>query len=299
MIGTVGFIGLGIMGKPMARNLLKAGFDLVVYDIREEPVKELSALGAKAATSSREVGARAETVITMLPASADVEAVATGPGSLIEAMAPGSTLIDMSTIEPPVTRRVSAALAARKIEMLDAPVSRGEPAAIAGSLVIMVGGNQSVYEAHLPLLKGMGTDIFYCGASGTGSVVKLVNNLLIGIISQAISEAVVFGVKGGATLETILEVIGASSGNSWLLQNFFVNKAFKGDFEAGFMVELMHKDLGLILSTASALGVPLFHGALSREQFGVLKAKGLGKKDFTAAITLVEQAAGITVRSAS
>lgn len=299
MAQTVGFIGLGIMGKPMVKNLLKAGFDLSVHDLREEPVKELMRCGATPAASPREVGARAETVITMLPASSDVEAVATGAGGLMEGMKEGATLIDMSTIEPPVTRRIARALAARGIEMLDAPVSRGEPAAVSGTLVIMVGGKPAVYEAHLPILKAMGTDIFYCGESGMGEVVKLVNNLLIGIISCAIAEAMVFGVKAGAKLETIKQVIGASSGNSWLLQNFFADKAFRGDFEPGFMIDLMHKDLGLVLATAAQLGVPLFHGSLSREIFGLLKAKGRGKMDFTAAITLVEEAAGIKVRSSS
>jgi 2-hydroxymethylglutarate dehydrogenase len=182
--------------------------------------------------------------------------------------------------------------------MLDAPVSRGEPAARDGTLVIMVGGRPEVFERCRPLLGAMGTDIIYCGENGLGSAAKLVNNIMIGIIAGAIAEATVFGVKAGLTVEKILEVVGASSGNSWLLQNFFKRKAFVGDLSPGFKTALMHKDLGLALSAGSSLGVPLMLTAVSHQLYGLARQDGLDDADFTAILALAERSAGVRARLA-
>jgi 3-hydroxyisobutyrate dehydrogenase len=297
MRDQIGFIGLGTMGHHMARNILRAGYSLRVYDIKPDRVEPLAALGATKCGSVKDVATGCQAVITMLPSSVDVEGVALGADGLATAMAVGSTFIDMSTIDPLVSRRVAAALAERGIEMLDAPVSRGEPAAREGTLVIMVGGKREVFNQWRPLLESMGTDIFYCGENGVGAAVKLVNNIIIGAAACAISEAVAFGVKAGASLETILEVVGVSSGNSWLLQNFFTKKAFVGDLAPGFRVDLMQKDLGLALAASARLDVPLFMSALAFQLYGLVKQKGMGETDFTSGILqLVESAARTRVR---
>jgi 3-hydroxyisobutyrate dehydrogenase len=293
---SVGFIGLGTMGRHMARNIGKAGYEVHAYDIVPGRVREIEASGARPCGSVREVGERAGVVVTMLPSSPDVEEVVLGEGALIGSLRPGSTLIDMSTIDPMVTKRIAAALSKAGLQMLDAPVSRGEPAARDGTLVIMVGGRPAVFERWRPLLATMGTEIFYCGESGLGSAAKLVNNMMVGTIAGIIAEATVFGVKAGLTLEKILEVVGASSGNSWLLQNFFRKKAFAGDLAPGFKLALMHKDLGLALSAGASLGVPLMLTALSHQLYGLLKEEGLGDADFTGILALAERVAGVRAR---
>lgn len=292
----VGFIGLGMMGKPMARNLLKAGLELTVYDIIDEPVEELIAVGAKRGSSPAKVAEQSNIIIMILPTSSDVEEVVMGPQGVLCGLKAGSVLIDMSTIDPNTTLKVGAAISTKGGKMLDAPVSRGQPAAIAGTLSIMVGGDAEVLEECRPILQALGSDIFHCGRLGTGEVVKLVNNVMIGIFVPAISEALVFGLKAGAKLETILQVIRASSANNWLLDNFFPSKVFQGNFEPGFSINLMHKDLGLAIAAADRLAVPLPLAALSRQLYGVARSLGRGGKDFTAIITALEELTGVKAR---
>lgn len=296
MADSVGFIGLGTMGQHMARNIRAAGYELHAYDVVPERVQALEAAGARACGSVREVGERAGVVVTMLPSSPDVEEVVLGEGALIGSMRRGATLIDMSTIDPVVTKRIARELAKAGLEMLDAPVSRGEPAAREGTLVIMVGGRPEAFERWRPLLATMGSDIFYCGENGLGAAAKLVNNIMIGTIAGVIAEATVFGVKAGLTVEKVLEVIGASSGNSWLLQNFYRKKAFAGDLSPGFKIALMHKDLGLALSAGDALGVPLALTALSHQLYGILKQEGMADADFTGILALMERVAKVQAR---
>lgn len=294
----VGFIGLGTMGQHMARNIQKAGYEVHAYDIIPERIGRIESAGIHACGSVREVGERAEVVVTVLTSSPDVEEVVLGEGALVGSLKRGSTLIDMSTIDPVVTKRIAGDLGKAGMEMLDAPVSRGEPAARDGTLVIMVGGRREIFDRWRPLLATMGTDIFYCGENGLGSAAKLVNNIMIGTIAGVIAEACVFGVKAGLSLEKILEVVGASSGNSWLLQNFFRKKAFAGDLTPGFKIGLMHKDLGLALSAGASLGVPLTLTSLTHQLYGILKQEGMAEADFTGVLALMERIANVQVRLA-
>lgn len=294
----LGFIGLGAMGKPMARNLLAAGYPLAVYDVRPEPVQELGALGAEAGRSPRHVASLASTVITMLPSPQALEAVAWGEEGLEDGWRPGAIHIDMSTVHPQTSRTMARALAERGIEMLDAPVSRGQQAAIEGTLSIMVGGDRGLFERCLEIFKALGTDVYHCGASGMGSVVKLVNNLIVGIVTGAVAEGLVVGVKAGAKLETLLEVLTASSANNFPLQHFFPRKALRGDFEPGGSVDIVYKDLALALSLGEDVSAPMLFGALSHQLYGLLRGRGMGQRDFTGIISLFEEAAGVHVRFA-
>lgn len=292
----IGFIGLGNMGKPMARNLLKAGYPLVVYDVRQGPVEELSALGAERGTSPRDVAARTSIAITMLPSGRDVEAVALEDGGLKEGFRPGSVYIDMSTVSPATARKIAHALATKEVAVLDAPVSRGQEGAVKGTLSIMVGGEREVFERCLDIFKILGTDIFYCGESGMGAVHKLVNNLIQGTITGAVAEGLVLGVKAGADLETLIAVLAASSANNYVLQHFFPAKALRGDFAPGGTVNILQKDLGLAVALGSELGVPMLFASLSHQVYSLLHGRALGDRDFTAIITLLEEAAGVEVR---
>jgi len=294
----LGFIGLGAMGKPMARNLLAAGYPVAVYDVRSEAVRELASLGAEPGQSPRHVATLASTVITMLPSPQVLEAVAWGNDGLKDGWRPGATHVDMSTVHPETSRTMARALAERGVGMLDAPVSRGQQAAIEGTLSIMVGGDRGLFERCLEIFKVLGTDVYHCGASGMGSVVKLVNNLIVGIVTGAVAEGLVVGVKAGAKLETLLEVLTASSANNFPLQHFFPQKALRGDFEPGGSIDIVHKDLALALALGDDVSAPTLFGALSHQLYGMLRARGFGQRDFTGIISLFEEAAGIHVRLA-
>jgi 2-hydroxy-3-oxopropionate reductase len=296
MPSAVGFIGLGTMGKPMAHNVLKAGYPLIVHDIQPAPVSELCEFGAKAANTPKGVAEQSDIVITMLPSSPHVDAVVFGEHGLLQGFKPDAIYIDMSTIEPAVTRRISGMLAERGIRMLDAPVSRGQPAAVAGTLSIMVGGDEATLEACRSLLASMGTDIFYCGPAGCGALMKVVNNLMAAIIFGAVCEGVVMGVKGGLSLAKILEVVPACSGQSFALEKYFPQFAFRGNFQPGFKADLMHKDVGLALATAAALKIPMPLGGLTRELLAMVQGMGLGEADTTALLKVYEQLAGQEVR---
>ncbi len=296
MKGHVGFIGLGKMGKPMAKNLLQAGYPLIIHDVVEESLLELCALGAERGSSPRDVASRASVVITMLPSGAEVESVALGPRGLKEGLARSSVYIDMSTVHPATSRKIAHELAGNGVSMLDAPVSRGQEAAIQGTLSIMVGGGRDTYESCLDVFKSLGTDIFYCGESGMGAVFKLVNNLIVAITACSVSEALVMGVKAGAHLETLLQVLNASSSNSFVLEHFFPRKALRGDFEAGGSIDTVSKDLELALNLAGEHRVPMLFGAASYQLYSILRGQGLGHRDFTSVITLTEEAAGVQAR---
>lgn len=292
----IGFIGLGNMGKPMARNLLKAGHAVVVHDVVEGPVRELCDLGAERGASVREVAARSSVVVTMLPSPRVVEAVALGEEGLRGALAPGSVYIDMSTVGPATIRKIARALGDDGVAVLDAPVSRGQHGAVKGTLSIMVGGDRGVFDRCQDIFTVLGTDIVYCGESGMGQVFKLVNNLIQGTITIAVSEGLVLGVKAGADLEKLLRVLGASSANNYTLEHFFPAKALRGDFEPGGTIDVVRKDLELAVSLGNELGVPTLLGSLSHQLYSVMHGRGLGERDFTAMITLVEDAAGVQVR---
>ena len=292
----IGFIGLGVMGKPMAKNLLKAGYSLCVYDIVQEPVKELVASGAKAARSAKEVGEKAEIVITIVPSSKEVKEVYLNEDGVLAGIKAGSIIIDMSTIDPIVSQEVAAAAQKKNVEMLDGPVSGGQGGAIGGTLTIMVGGKEEIFKQCKDIFAAMGKNIYYCGPVGSGEISKIVNNMVLAICMQATCEGMILGTKAGVQPKTLFEIISKSSGQNWALNTYMPKKAFKGDFEPGFMVDLMYKDLGLAQNLASAYKVPILFGAEVRQIFEMARVAGKGRKDFSAILTTLEEIVGVRVR---
>ena len=297
----IGFIGIGVMGRPMTLNLLKAGHDVIVYARHPEKpeVQEVINAGAKLAPSSRAVAIASEIVITMVPNSAQVEEVVVGPQGLLEGARKGLIIIDMSTIAPATSRKMAEEAAKKGVHFLDAPVSGGSQGAVNGTLTIMVGGEQAIFEQIRPALEAMGKaeNIFYVGPVGSGEVVKIVNNILVGDIAAAIAESFVLGVKAGADVDTMAKIIGVSAGASWQLSAQFPLRAFNGSFKPGFMTDLLHKDLGLALDLAAENQTPLALTALARQMFEMTRAAGYGRDDYTALLKVLEQMAGVEVRS--
>ncbi|GAC1618455.1 MAG: 2-hydroxy-3-oxopropionate reductase [Ktedonobacteraceae bacterium] len=297
----LGFIGIGVMGRPMTLNLLKAGHEVTIFARHPEKpeVQEIVKAGAKLAPSSRAVAMASEIVITMVPNSMQVEEIVTGPQGILDGARKGLIIIDMSTIAPLVSRKLAATVAEKGVHFLDAPVSGGSQGAVNGTLTIMVGGEQEVFESARPVLENMGKkeNIFHVGPVGSGEVIKLINNLLCGTIAASISEALVLGVKAGADVETMAKVIGVSSGASWQLSNQFPLRAFNGSFQPGFMTDLLHKDLGLALDLAAENQTPLAMTAIARQMFELTRAAGYGKEDYTALLKVLEQSVGVEVRT--
>lgn len=297
----LGFIGIGVMGRPMALNLLKAGHEVTIFARHPEKseVQEVVNAGAKLAPSARAVAIASEIVITMVPNSKHVEEVVMGPHGILEGARKGLIIIDMSTIAPVMTRKLAQLAAEKEVHFLDAPVSGGSQGAVNGTLTIMVGGEQEVFEQARPILEGMGKkeNIFYVGPSGAGEVVKIVNNILCGTIAASIAEAFVLGVKAGADVETMAKVIGVSSGASWQLSNQFPIRAFNGSFKPGFMTDLLHKDLGLALELAAETETPLTMTAIARQMYEMTRAAGYGKDDYTALLKVLEEMTGVEVRT--
>jgi len=297
----IGFIGIGVMGRPMCLPLLKAGHTVTIFARHPEKpgVQEVLNAGAKLAPSPRAVAIASEMVITMVPNSAQVEELVSGPQGLLEGARKGMIIIDMSTIAPRVSRELAEKAAGHGVHFLDAPVSGGSQGAENGTLTIMVGGERKVFEQARPILETMGKqeNIFYVGPNGAGEVVKIVNNILCGAIAAAIAESFVLGVKAGADVDLMAKMIGASSGASWQLANQFPLRAFNGSFQPGFMTDLLHKDLGLALDLAAESQTPLAMTALTRQMYEMARAEGFGKEDYTALIKVLEKMAGIEVRS--
>jgi 3-hydroxyisobutyrate dehydrogenase-like beta-hydroxyacid dehydrogenase len=296
---TVGFIGLGTMGGPMARNILNKGFDLVAFDVNAKAVQALVEAGAKAANSAADLASRADVVITMLPDSPDVEAVVLGPGGLLEGFRPGSLYIDMSTIDPETTQRIGARLAQRQVAMLDSPVGKTVEHAIAGTSTLMIGGDAETLERARPVLSAMGTDLIHCGALGMGQAMKLTNNLLATVLITASSEALVAGAKAGLSLDTMISVLKTTMAWNQQLAVAMHNRALKGDFEPGFMVKLAHKDCRLALAMNHSLGLSAPVGAATLAVLQESMDSGLANKDVGAVLKLREDAAGLQVRLGS
>ncbi len=293
----IGFVGTGIMGKPMVKNLLKAGYPVLCYDIVPEPLKELAAAGASLASSSKEAAEKSEVVITMLPNSPHVEQAVLGPNGILEGARSGLLLLDMSTISPIVSQKVAAEVSKRGIKMLDAPVSGGERGAIEGTLSIMVGGERAVFDKVLPIFQAMGKTITYIGPIGAGGFVKLANQIIVAINLTAIAEALVLGTKAGIDLELMINALsGGLAGSKCLDQkrNHFLQHAF----QPGFKIDLHYKDLNLVMESAEKLGVPLPTTALVRELFSALRVKGRGQMDHSSVITLLEELANVKVGKA-
>ncbi len=290
----LGFVGTGIMGKPMVKNLLKAGYPVLCYDIVPEPLKELAAAGASLAASNKEVAERSEIVITMLPNSPHVEQAVLGPNGVLEGARPGLILLDMSTISPIVSQKVAAEVAKRGVQMVDAPVSGGEKGAIEGTLSIMVGGERAVFDRVLPIFQAMGKTITYIGPIGSGGFVKLANQIIVAINLTAIAEALVLGTKAGIDLELMINALsGGLAGSKCLEQKR--NNYLQHAFQPGFKIDLHFKDLGLIMEAGRSLGVPLPTTALVQELFSALRVKGRGQMDHSGVITVLEEMAGVTV----
>lgn len=293
---TIGFIGLGAMGRPMASNVMKAGFAVRVHDIVPESLTALVARGAAARPSPQEVARDVDAVITMLPDSPDVEAVLLGPGGVVHGARPGTVVIDMSTIDPAVTKKVGAALMARGLRFLDAPVGRTSVHAEAGTLYIMVGGDPADVAAVEPLLRSMGSDVVHCGPVGTGITMKIVNNYLSCAASVLTAECLVLGVKAGLRLETMLQVMTNTAAKTAHLEMTYPAKAFRGDFTPGFAIDLAHKDLGIGLRLGAEQRVPLTMGAAARELYSAARARGKGRLDYSGIVTLLEEMTGVEVR---
>ena len=294
MAQTVGFIGLGIMGRPMAKNLLKAGYPLVVHSRSQGPVEELVAAGAKRASSSREIAGQTDVLITMLPNSPDVEQVALGPDGIVEGARKNLLYLDMSTISPLVSQKVGAALAPKGVRTLDAPVSGGEKGAIDAALSIMVGGEGGDFEAALPIFQAMGKTITHLGPLGAGGFTKLANQVIVAVNLTALGEALTLAKKAGLDRALTLKALGGGLAGSRCLEQKTPNYV-SGTYNPGFKVDLHFKDLGLIMESSRALGVPLPCTALVQELFNALRVKGRGGLDHSGVITLLEELAGLPV----
>lgn len=291
----IGFIGLGIMGKPMAKNLLKAGHELVVYDIVPAPVAELESAGAERAGSCKEVAERTGLVITMLPNGPDVKVAVLGKDGVMEGISGGKILVDMSSIAPAVSQEVAAKLAEKDVEMLDAPVSGGEPKAIDGTLAIMVGGKQQVFDKVKDVLAVMGGSVVLVGEIGSGNVTKLANQIIVGINIAAMSEAMVLATKAGVDPERVYNAIRGGLAGSTVL-DAKVPLALQGNFKPGFRIELHIKDLANALDTAHQLGTPSFLTGQVMEIMQALKTDGKAKDDHGGIIQFYERLSGVQVR---
>ena len=293
---AVGFIGLGTMGAPMARNVMKAGHTLTVFDLNPQAVKALVAAGAVAAESPKAVAEASSVVITMLPDAPDVEAAVTGPDGILERMRTGRQYNDMRNIDPATTQRIGARLAAEGIEMLDSPVGKTAEHAVAGTSTLMIGGETAVLDRARPILSAMGSDLIHCGALGMGQAMKLTNNLLASVLITASSEALVAGVKAGLTLDTMISVLKTTMAWNQQLAVAMHNRALKGAFEPGFMVQLAHKDCRLAVAMNKSLGLSAPVGAATLAALQEAIDAGLANKDVGAVLKLREDASGVKVR---
>jgi 3-hydroxyisobutyrate dehydrogenase-like beta-hydroxyacid dehydrogenase len=296
MAEKIGLVGTGIMGIPMSRRLLAAGFPLVVYDVRPEAMQPLLDEGAEAAESSTDVARRCGKVITILPNSSIVEEVALGPSGLLEGFAPGSIYIDMSSSIPTSTTRIAAAMAERGVEMIDAPVSGGPEGAEAASLTIMVGGSEDAYQACLPILRAMGKNIFHIGPVGSGHTMKTINNMMFSINMLGVAEALVLGAKAGLSPEKIVEVAGTGSGSSFALTVKAVRQVLANNYKPGFTTDLLYKDVGIATALGRELGVPLLSANLAHQMLGFARGRGMNNLDNSCVVKLIEEAAGIRVK---
>jgi len=293
----IGFVGLGIMGKPMAMNLIKAGYSLTVYDIRPEPVKEVVAAGAKEGRCSQDVAAKSEVIITMLPNSPDVKKAVLGKHGVLEGASRGAILIDMSSIAPLVSKEVAAEAEKKGVEMLDAPVSGGEPKAVVGTLSIMVGGKKEVFEQVEEILKVMGASAVLVGDVGSGNTTKLANQIIVALNIAAMSEAMVLATKAGVDPERVYKAIRGGLAGSTVL-DAKVPLALKGNFKPGFRIELHIKDLANALDTAHEIGVPVPLASGVMEIMQALKVDGKAGDDHGGIIQFYEKLAKVEVRGA-
>jgi 2-hydroxy-3-oxopropionate reductase len=292
MTTRVGYIGLGLMGKSMARNLLKAGHPLVVHNRSRAAVDELAAEGAEPAASAKEVALGAEVIFTNLPDSPDVERVVLGPDGVIEGCRPGQVLVDNSTIKPETARALAAALEPHGVAVLDAPVSGGDVGAREGTLSIMVGGPKAAFDKVLPILQTMGKSITYLGESGAGQVAKACNQIMVAAQMVAMGELLLFAQKCGVDPRRVIEAIRGGAAQCWTLDQK-PSRLFAGERGPGFRARLMHKDLAIVLDTARRYGMPLPSAAVHTQLFASMLELDMGDLDNSAVIGVLEAMAGV------
>ena len=296
MADTVGFIGLGIMGKPMAKNLIEAGHELVVFNRTQSKAEELAGDGATVAGSPREVAEQSDVIITMLPDSPQVEEVLVGEDGVLKGIKEGALVVDTSTISPVVTEELAAKVKERGASMLDAPVSGGDVGAIEGTLSIMVGGSEEDFERARPLFEAMGKTVTHVGETGAGQVAKAANQIVVALTIEAVSEALVLGSKGGVAPEKILDVLGGGLAGNKVME-VKREKMLTHSFDPGFRIELHHKDLGIALAAGREYGVTLPVTAVVDQMLQELKMKGRGDRDHSALLTLIEDSSGHEIGS--
>ena len=289
---TIGYIGLGLMGKSIARNILKGGFPLVVHNRSRAAVQELVAEGAGEAFSPAEVAAQVDVVFTNLPDSPDVERVALGEGGVIEAARPGLIFVDNSTITPATARAIAAALGEKGVQCLDAPVSGGDIGARQGTLSIMVGGPAGAVERVLPVFQAMGKTITHVGDSGAGQIAKAANQIMVAAQMVAMGELLIFAKKAGADPHKVVEAIRGGAAQCWTL-DVKPPRLFDGNRAPGFKAHMQAKDLGIIMETARQYGVPLPSAAVDAQLFSALLQMGMADLDNSAVIAVIEALAGV------
>ena len=294
-MSKIGFIGLGIMGKPMSKNLLKAGYELVVHDLQQSAVEELVLLGAVKGLNAGDVADRCEFVITMLPNSPQVKEVVLGKHGLLDRMKAGSVFIDMSSISPIVSRELAVKLGEKGVEMLDAPVSGGEPKAIEGTLSVMAGGKKEVFDRCYPILKSMAGSVVLTGSIGAGNVTKLANQVIVALNIAAMSEALVLATKAGVEPDLVYQAIRGGLAGSTVL-DAKAPLVMDRKFKPGFRINLHIKDLANALDTSHEIGVPLPLTSAVMEIMQALKVDGLGENDHGGLIQYYEKLAKIEVK---
>lgn len=287
----IGFIGLGIMGKPMARNLIKEGYSLVVHNRSLGPVEVLASEGATPASSPKEVAEHSDLVITMLPDSPDVDQVVTGPAGVVEGVRPGMLFVDMSTIAPATTREIYKILKDKGVESLDAPVSGGEVGAKEGTLSIMVGGTEGAFKRALPVFQVVGQNVVHIGGPGAGQITKACNQIVVALTIQAVGEAMTLAKKAGVDPAKVREALLGGFAQSRIL-DVHGKRVLDRNFQPGFKLKLHRKDLGIALQTARELSLPLFTTAQVAQSMDALLAMDKGELDHSALILLLEQLAG-------
>ncbi len=290
----IGFVGLGIMGRPMAKNLVKAGHEVTVFDFNEEAVKDLVSCGAKAAVSGKELAGDVEVVITMVPNSPHVRAAVLGENGIAEGAKPGLTLIDMSSIDPTESKAIAAECEKFGIDMLDAPVSGGEPKAIDGTLSVMVGGKKETFDKYYDMLMVMAGSVVYVGGIGSGNVAKLANQMVVAINIAAVSEALTFAKKAGTDPELVYQAIRGGLAGSTVM-DAKAPMMLERNFKPGFRIELHIKDLNNALNAAHAISSPAPLTAQMMEVMQFLKSEGHDKEDHSSIVKYYEKIAGVTV----
>jgi 2-hydroxy-3-oxopropionate reductase len=295
---TIGYIGLGLMGKPIATNLLKAGFSVVVHNRSRRPMDDLINLGASAAGSPAEVAARVDIVFTNLPDSPDVEKVALGPNGIIEGAHKGLIFVDNSTIKPASARSIATHLAPVNVECLDAPVSGGDIGARNATLTIMVGGSEQTFLKVLPVFNVIGKTVTHIGPSGTGQIAKAANQIMVAAQMVAMGELLVFAQKAGADPEKVIQAIKSGAAQCWALDTK-PSRLFKGNREPGFKAFMQAKDMNIVMESAREYGIPLPSTALNTQLFNALVEMGLGELDNSAVIQIIERLANIDLKTSA